>query len=118
MAPWVWLLSVGGGFVLLLCGAFGARRRRRTRIKHGPLDARHQRVTARSSCFGLDPLRGTDPEPSQEPSAMYLGQLYFFDTAEHRDMFEANQHRPVAMDTLLVTAHGQHGRHVERQRNR
>gem|GEM_PF-6284838 len=45
-----------------------------------------------------DMLRVTD----QAPSSVYRGQVLFFDSIEHRDMFEANDHRPLAMDSSVA----------------
>lgn len=116
MAPWVWLLSVGGGLFLLLCVAFSTHSRRQARAKHAQLGGKQQQVNAPSSGFGIVPLPVVHDEPTRAPSSVYLGQVYFFDSVEHRDMFEANQHRPVAMGSLRVVAQEQHGRRLARQK--
>jgi len=41
-----------------------------------------------------EPLRDED----MTPSSTYEGKVCFFDTIEHRDLFDANHHRPVAVD--------------------
>ena len=115
MAPWIWLLTVGGGFFLLMCVAFSTHSRRQARAKHGKLGGKQQRVSAPSSGLRIDPLRGMRGEPTRNPSSVYLGQVYFFDSVEHRDMFEANQHRPVTTGALLAVTQEQHGRRLERQ---
>ena len=56
-----------------------------------------------------DMLRVTD----QAPSSVYRGQVLFFDSIEHRDMFEANDHRPVAMGSVAVALHGRQGHRIQ-----
>jgi len=45
----------------------------------------------------------------QAPSSLYCGQVLFFDSIEHRDMFEANDHRPLAMDSSMAPFRGRQG---------
>ena len=52
--------------------------------------------------FEIDLVRGMRGELNRAPSSTYLGKIYFFDSVEHRDMFEANLHRPVAMASASV----------------
>jgi YHS domain-containing protein len=69
----------------------------------------HLEQTAADTCstassFGIDSVRGMRGELNQAPSSPYLGKVYFFDSVEHRDMFEADLHIPVAMAHAWVAA--------------
>ena len=118
MAAWLWFLSVGGVFFLMLCVAYGAPRKR-----HGHHHRYHGKYKpnpdARSAASGFesDPIGGMQ-EPNVARSSVYLGQVYFFDSAEDRDMFEANRHKLVAMDSVPVTSKEQHVRRVQRSEYR
>ena len=118
MAAWISFLSVGGTFFLMMCVAYGAHMKRRSHVHHEFLQGKHRPntdVRSAASGFGIDPLRGMRGEPNQVPSSVYRGRVCFFDSVEHRDMFEANQHRPVAVDSALVASQEQHGRRIQRQ---
>lgn len=41
-------------------------------------------------------------------------EVFFFDSVEHRDMFNANDHRPVAIDSAPGAHREQHGRRIQR----
>ena len=91
MAPWVWFLNAGRHVFL------------------------HADARLAGSDIRIDPLRGVLAAADQAPSSTYRGEVCFFDSIEHRDMFEANHHRPVAIDSVLVATHEQHGRRLQRQ---
>ena len=84
--------------------------------------ARHAFLNAdarlEASDVRINPLPGILAITDQTPSSVYRGEVIFFDSIEHRDMFEANHHRPVAMDSVLAAFHEQHGRRVQRQGTR
>jgi len=46
------------------------------------------------------------------PSSVYRGEVFFFDSIEHRDMFNANYHQSVAIDSVSVTNYEQHDRRI------
>lgn len=91
MAPWVWSLSA---------------------LRHVFLHADARLVVPD---VRINPLQGMLAVADQAPSSVYRGEVCFFDSVEHRDMFEANHHQPVAIDSVLVATHEQHGRRIQRQ---
>ncbi len=114
MALWIWVLSAGGALLAVLCVAYayGLHRKRYDPAGDAFL---HADAHAGASAVRLDPLRDMLTVADQAPSSVYRGQVCFFDSIEHRDMFEANHHRPVAIDSVLVAIQEQHGRRIQRQ---
>lgn len=79
-------------------------RERRRHVRHELL---HFEPVAADTCsttssFEIDPVLGMRGELNRAPLSTYLGKIYFFDSVEHRDMFEANLHKLVAMASALV----------------
>lgn len=117
MALWIWSLIAGGALLLLLLIAYRTRLKRRGQVHPECLqEERRPNADAHSeaSAFGAGPFPGLSVDPSQDPSSVYCGQICFFESAEQRDMFEANEHRPVMQGSMLVAAKGQIGRLVQR----
>jgi len=106
MIPWIWFLSIGGALFLLMRVVYGAHIKIRSHVHRDLLYATLRAADANSapSSLRIDPLRGVRGEPNQAPRSEYLGQVWVFDSVEHRDMFEANQHTPVAIDLVSVTS--------------
>ena len=102
MALWIWFLSVGGMFFFMVYGVHAAQMKsRRHDVRHELLLGKQKAPDARSpaSSLRINPLRDISRESRQAPSSMYHGHEWFFDSVEHRDMFEANQHEPVTKDS-------------------
>lgn len=75
--------------------------------RHVPHELLHLEQVAADTCsttssFEVDPVLGMRGELNRAPSSIYLGKIFFFDSVEHRDMFEANLNKPVAMASALV----------------
>lgn len=98
-----WLLGVGGVLLVVIWVAALLKRRRGAR----PTILSHERVEGSVS-----------GQAKQDPSSVYRGQVCFFDSVEHRDMFEANHHRPIALSSVLIASQVQLVRRIERQHNR
>jgi YHS domain-containing protein len=79
---------------------------RRGRVRHELFQLEQTAADTRStaSSFRIDPLRGMRGELNRAPSSTYLGKIYFFDSVEHRDTFEADLHWPVARASAWVAA--------------
>lgn len=117
MTSWSWILSVGSAFFLMLYVAYSAYVKHRSDVHHVLLHGKQKPgadAGTDASDSGSDPLRGKE-ESNQAPTSVYHGQVYFFDSAEHRDMFEANDHEPVATGSTLLALQEQHGRRLHRQ---
>ena len=122
MALWIWFLSVGGVFFFIMYGAHGAQMKgHRHDVCHELPLGKQKAADARSAASSLriNPLRDMNWEPHQAPSSMYRGHEWFFDSAEHRDMFEADQHEPVASRRARnAPSQEQQGRRIQRQGGR
>ena len=114
MTSWIWILSVGGASILVLSVAYSAYMKYRSGNHHA-LFHRIQKPHIDARADASDSGSEMKDEPNQEPSSLYHGEVCFFDSAEHRDMFECNHHEPVAKDSTLLALQEQHGRRVLRQ---
>lgn len=117
MSLWVWLFSIGVALFLMLCGAYAVRTKHRSAVNSVRLDEKQNMNAGACSevpVFGGDTLPNLFEEPKQDPSSVYRGQIFFFDSVEHRDMFESNQYSPVMPDPIIVTSEGQICRRVQR----
>jgi hypothetical protein len=114
MTSWMWLVTVGVTLLLLLCGGYRAfanshsDRQNPGHPENGGLDGGLPSVTASKG--------GPIHYGEMAPSSLYKGSVCFFDSVEHRDMFEANHHKPVVVDEAEAEglALGQQGRRLER----
>jgi hypothetical protein len=108
----LWFVMSGGILILLLrdarrvlAGSIGDR----PRCGHHRIGAPDAGPPRTPTVWTTVPLRDED----MAPSSTYEGKVCFFDSIEHRDMFEANHHRPVAVDKVLTRA-----RSLEQQAHR
>ena len=111
MASWI-------GYVIAVCllfivsfGVYRARLWNRTRRRLG--NPENKEMEADRRAHALISVALVTGLTIAEPSSVYQGSTIFFDSIEHRDMFEANNHRPVepqAQDSSVK----QNGRPVER----
>ena len=110
MAVWTWFPIVGSVLFLMLLGAYRAHARS---MRHGRGDdGPHRRAKPRAERVSAtaDPLLNG----AREPSSTYRGHICFFDSTEHRDMFEANHHVPLALDRTMAQEDEPRTRPLER----
>jgi hypothetical protein len=116
MTYWIWF-TVGVLVFLLLCSATRAYirigRHQRRLGNHGNVKAYADLPHAAAS-LPIPPPKGID----EAFASTYQGKVYFFDSIEHRDMFEANSHRPVPLDSITVSSVERNGRSIERSGTR
>lgn len=95
MASWLWFVIAGCLLFIVSCGVYRARSRNlglRHRLGNHENDEMDARLPSSALISGVLPTGLTN----KEPSSVYHGSTIFFDSIEHRDMFDANLHRPVA----------------------
>lgn len=116
MAFWIWF-TVGILLFLVLCSAARAYVRsgyhQRRSSYHGHVKA-HADLSPAAANLTIPLPKGID----EAFASTYQGKVCFFDSIEHRDMFEANLHRPVPLDSITVPLVERNGRSVERSGTR
>jgi hypothetical protein len=112
MVSWTWLVIVGGIFFLHLHANRTRARRSRNRQGLGHRATGRPDATFRPAEMPASADRLLDEQKA--PSSTYEGRVCFFDSIEHRDMFEANHHKPVALDPLRSPSVERYGRRAPR----
>jgi hypothetical protein len=93
MASWIEYIIAGCLLFIVSFGVYRARSRNRARHRLGNPENKEIEADRRAQALISVPL--VTGLTIAVPSSVYQGSIIFFDSIEHRDMFEANTHSPV-----------------------
>ncbi|MEO6382631.1 MAG: hypothetical protein ABIO35_11685 [Nitrobacter sp.] len=112
MASWIEYVIAGCLLFIVSFAVYRARSRNRA-FRHRLGNPENREMEADRRAQALISVALVTGLTMAEPSSVYQGTTIFFDSIEHRDMFEANNHRPVHPQAQASSVK-HNGRPVER----